>query len=126
MVWKLKKISPEDLEVIVGSEIGTERGEVIGLFLSEEIVSHRLVEVVDEIREQDGLVVLPHPLTSCGEVESNQPRRMLNWPTVLKFLTLVVCVIHTMKKPGFMPKSILCMVLREAMLILLVKLATPV
>lgn len=30
-----KKISPEDLEVIVGSEIGTERGEVIGLFLSE-------------------------------------------------------------------------------------------
>ena len=56
-----KKFAPEDLEVIVGSEIGTERGEVIGLFLSEEIVSHRLVEVVDEIREQDGLVVLPHP-----------------------------------------------------------------
>ncbi len=56
-----KKVAPEDLEVIVGSEIGTERGEVIGLFLSEEIVSNRLVEVVDEIREQGGLVVLPHP-----------------------------------------------------------------
>jgi len=56
-----KKFAPEDLEVIVGSEIGTERGEVIGLFLSEEIISHRLMEVVDEIREQDGLVVLPHP-----------------------------------------------------------------
>ncbi|CDG65540.1 PHP domain-containing protein [Methanobacterium sp. MB1] len=56
-----KKFAPEDLEVIVGSEIGTEQGEVIGLFLSEEIVSRRLVEVVDEIREQDGLVVLPHP-----------------------------------------------------------------
>lgn len=56
-----KKFADADFEVIVGSEIGTERGEVIGLFLSEEITSHTFVEVVEEIKEQGGLVVLPHP-----------------------------------------------------------------
>jgi hypothetical protein len=58
---KTKEFENTDFEVIVGSEIGTERGEVIGLFLSEEILSHRFVEVVDEIKEQNGWVVLPHP-----------------------------------------------------------------
>lgn len=37
---KAKKYETEDLRVIVGSEIETNRGEVIGLFLSEEIKSH--------------------------------------------------------------------------------------
>ena len=47
--------------VIVGSEIETEIGDVIGLFLNEEITSKYFGEVVDEIKSQDGLVVLPHP-----------------------------------------------------------------
>jgi predicted metal-dependent phosphoesterase TrpH len=47
--------------VIVGAEINTDAGDVIGLFLNEEIKSRMFREVIDEIRSQDGVVVLPHP-----------------------------------------------------------------
>lgn len=58
---RAKEYETDDLEVIVGSEISTERGEVIGLFLSDEIRSHIFQEVVEEIKEQGGITVLPHP-----------------------------------------------------------------
>ncbi|RLI05513.1 hypothetical protein DRO22_02635 [Candidatus Bathyarchaeota archaeon] len=57
-----KKINEdEDFLVIVGSEISTEAGDIIGLFLSEEIKSRNSIEVIEEIKEQGGIVVLPHP-----------------------------------------------------------------
>lgn len=58
---RAKEYETDDFEVIVGSEISTERGEVIGLFLSEEIKSHTFQEALEEIKEQDGIIVLPHP-----------------------------------------------------------------
>jgi Predicted metal-dependent phosphoesterases (PHP family) len=58
---KAKEYETENFEVIVGSEISTERGEVIGLFLSEEIKSHTFQEALEEIKDQDGIIVLPHP-----------------------------------------------------------------
>ena len=51
----------QDFLVIIGSEINTEKGDIIGLFLNEEIKSRNSIEVIDEIHEQDGIVVLPHP-----------------------------------------------------------------
>jgi predicted metal-dependent phosphoesterase TrpH len=48
-----KKYETDEFHVICGSEISTERGEVIGLFLSDEIKSHRFSDVVDQIKEQD-------------------------------------------------------------------------
>jgi predicted metal-dependent phosphoesterase TrpH len=51
----------KNFAVIVGSEIKTEYGDIIGLFLQEEINSRKFEEVVDEIKDQDGLVVLAHP-----------------------------------------------------------------
>ena len=56
-----KKYETEDFEVIIGSEISTERGEIIGLFLSHEIKSNIFQDVLEEIKEQDGITVLPHP-----------------------------------------------------------------
>jgi len=47
--------------VIVGSEISTERGEIIGLFLKEEIKPGNVQEVISEIKEQNGIIVIPHP-----------------------------------------------------------------
>jgi len=58
---KAKEFETENFEVVVGSEIITERGEVIGLFLSEEISSKIYLDVITEIKEQNGVVVLPHP-----------------------------------------------------------------
>jgi predicted metal-dependent phosphoesterase TrpH len=57
-----KKInSNPDFLVIVGSEINTEIGDITGLFLKEEIKSRNSMEVIEEIKKQGGIVVLPHP-----------------------------------------------------------------
>ncbi len=51
-----------DLTVIPGEEIMTDEGEVIGLFLEREIPPGMTVEeTIAAIREQEGLVYLPHP-----------------------------------------------------------------
>jgi len=51
--------------VICGQEIFTEVGEIIGLYLSREIPSGlSLEESVRAIREQGGIVYLPHPFDS--------------------------------------------------------------
>ncbi|WP_424355030.1 PHP domain-containing protein [Methanobacterium sp. MBAC-LM] len=56
-----KKYETDDFKVIIGSEVMTTKGEVIGLFLSEEIKSKDFYDVIDEIKAQSGIVVLPHP-----------------------------------------------------------------
>jgi predicted metal-dependent phosphoesterase TrpH len=58
---KAKKYETDDFKVIVGSEISTERGEIIGLFLEEEIKSKDVQEVISEIKEQNGIIIIPHP-----------------------------------------------------------------
>jgi len=57
----VKNLKPKDLQVIVGSEIETNRGEVIGLFLDQEIRSNTFQDVIEEIHNQNGLVIIPHP-----------------------------------------------------------------
>jgi predicted metal-dependent phosphoesterase TrpH len=56
-----KKYETEDFKVIVGSEIMTNQGEVIGLFLSEEIMSKNLIDVLSEIKAQNAIIAIPHP-----------------------------------------------------------------
>jgi len=56
-----KKYSGKSLEVIIGSEISTERGELIGLFVKDEIKSRDSQKVIEEIKSQSGIVVIPHP-----------------------------------------------------------------
>lgn len=51
----------DDFAVIVGSEVKTDAGDLIGLFLNEEIKSRDCLLAIDEIRGQGGIVVLPHP-----------------------------------------------------------------
>lgn len=47
--------------VIVGAEIQTEVGDILGLFLTREIVSRKSMEVIADIHDQGGLAILPHP-----------------------------------------------------------------
>lgn len=54
----------DDIEVIVGDEVMTKDGEIIGLFLSEKPKSFLSIEeTIDEIREQGGLTIAPHPFS---------------------------------------------------------------
>jgi predicted metal-dependent phosphoesterase TrpH len=47
--------------VIVGAEIATDAGDITGIFLTKEIESRTFNEVVYEIRQQGGKVILNHP-----------------------------------------------------------------
>ncbi len=49
--------------IIIGEEIMTLSGEIIGLYLSEKIPPKlSLEETINQIKRQNGLVYLPHPL----------------------------------------------------------------
>ena len=55
-------IAPPGLLVIPGEEIKSSEGEIIGLFLTEEIPAGLTPEETTErIHEQGGVVIIPHP-----------------------------------------------------------------
>jgi predicted metal-dependent phosphoesterase TrpH len=57
---KLKETAP--ITIIVAEEILTPYGEIMGMFLKETIPSGLSVaETISRIRDQDGLVSIPHP-----------------------------------------------------------------
>ncbi len=60
---KAQKIAPEfKIEVIIGEEIDTKEGDIIGLFVKETIKPGKsALETVREIRRQKGLAIAPHP-----------------------------------------------------------------
>lgn len=77
---KLKEVAP--FRVIVAEEIMTKKGEIMGMFLAQEIPSGLSPqETIARIKSQGGLVAIPHPfgrslradthrLFSCPEVAS--------------------------------------------------------
>ncbi len=57
---EVKRIAP--FTIIIGEEVLTSSGEIIGLFLTEEIPRHLSPEeTVARIKAQGGLVCIPHP-----------------------------------------------------------------
>jgi predicted metal-dependent phosphoesterase TrpH len=57
---RLKEIAP--FRVIVAEEILTDVGEIMGLFLSEKVARGLSAqETISRIRDQGGLVAIPHP-----------------------------------------------------------------
>jgi predicted metal-dependent phosphoesterase TrpH len=59
---RARDAAPPGLTVIVGEEIKTANGDVLGIFLSREIPPGlSAVETIAAIREQGGLVGIPHP-----------------------------------------------------------------
>ncbi len=58
----LELAEDRDLMIIPGEEMKTDEGEVIGLFLEREIPQGMTMpDTIAAIREQEGLVYLPHP-----------------------------------------------------------------
>jgi len=59
---RLARKLTDKMTIIPGMEISTWKGtHIIGLFLKDKIFSRDIFEVIDEIHEQGGLVMLPHP-----------------------------------------------------------------
>jgi len=58
----LKANTDPNFVVIVGSEVETtDKGDIIGLFLTQEIQSREASEVIKEIKEQGGVAMWAHP-----------------------------------------------------------------
>ncbi len=60
--YSLAKKAARKITIIPAEEITAEGGtHIIGLFLSDEIFSRNIYDIIDEIHDQKGLVALPHP-----------------------------------------------------------------
>lgn len=58
----LAAAAPDDLAVVIGQEVATADGAIVGLFLTRDVPSGGTLEAsVDAIRDQGGLVLVPHP-----------------------------------------------------------------
>ncbi len=57
------------IDIVVGAEIKTNLGDIIGLNIVDEIRVRNWRRVIQEIRMQGGLVILPHPYKSHKNVE---------------------------------------------------------
>ncbi len=54
--------APKNLQVIIGQEITTTQGDLIGLYLDTVIQPHQSIQhTIAEIHRQNGIVILPHP-----------------------------------------------------------------
>jgi predicted metal-dependent phosphoesterase TrpH len=49
------------LQVVIGSEVATDQGDVIGLFLTSDVRERRARAFCDAVHAQGGLSLLPHP-----------------------------------------------------------------
>lgn len=59
---ELAGIAPDWLTVIIGEEISTAEGDLIGLYLTEKIPARLPIEeTIKLIKKQGGLVLVPHP-----------------------------------------------------------------
>jgi predicted metal-dependent phosphoesterase TrpH len=58
-----------DLVVIVGIEVASDVGDIVGLFVQHEIKSTAALDVVAEIHEQGGFVYLPHPYRHHQQID---------------------------------------------------------
>ncbi len=67
-----------DIMIIPGMEISTWKGtHLLGLFLSQEIVSRDIFDIIEEIHAQGGLVVIPHPFRNNSGLMSGCGRNRL-------------------------------------------------
>lgn len=82
----LKKIVPPQLTVIVGEEIMSSAGEIIGYFLKETIPNGLPAEeVIRRIKEQGGLVCVPHPFDGLAR----HPLRVNRHPDLLPNIDII-------------------------------------
>ena len=101
---ELEKTAP--FKVIVAEEILTPHGEIMGMFLKETIPSGLSADdTVSRIREQNGLVCIPHPIDvlrasalEIGEIERLAGKGHLDLMEVLNSRTVIKRCLKRSKK----------------------------
>ena len=61
--WKeaIRAAKKLNVVLVLGEEIKTKEGDILGLFLKEEIKAKTPLEVIKEIKNQGGIAIIPHP-----------------------------------------------------------------
>jgi predicted metal-dependent phosphoesterase TrpH len=59
----------EAIEIVIGAEFSTDWGDIIGINIKENIDSKDAKSVIENIKKQGGLVLLPHPFDSHKNIE---------------------------------------------------------
>jgi predicted metal-dependent phosphoesterase TrpH len=57
------------IKIVIGAEFSTEWGDIIGINIKENIDSKNPITVIENIKKQGGLVLLPHPFDGHKNVE---------------------------------------------------------
>lgn len=70
------KFAKDNLMVIIGEEIMTRSGEIIGLFLKEKILPGDPIEVINEIHSQNGIAILAHPFVMQLSIDEKIARML--------------------------------------------------
>jgi hypothetical protein len=96
--WKEAIEAAKELNclVILGEEIKTNKGDVMGLFLKEQIDGYKKDPrwVMEQIKKQDGLVIIPHPFHGTEGFKDD----------ITKYLDLVDAIeVFNARKPGTSP-----------------------
>ena len=85
---KLQEIAP--FKVIIAEEIKTSMGELMGLFLTEEVPKGLSPEeTIARIRKQGGLVAIPHPFGREPFLSLRGERRNLLSPEILPQVDII-------------------------------------
>lgn len=58
----------DDFLIIPGIEVSTDRGHVLGLFITEQISTNQMDEAVHSIHAQGGLAVIAHPFEHSQDI----------------------------------------------------------
>lgn len=75
----VKELAPSGLKVIVGEEIKTKEGEIIGIFMKNAIKEGlSLSETMQIIKKQDGIVCVPHPCDTLRKERINNDALLKN------------------------------------------------
>lgn len=94
--WKdaTKAATELNAVLILGEEIQSSRGDILGLFLKEEIKMKGCdpAQIINEIHRQEGIAIIPHPfhfpkhfkgvekyLNIIDGIEASNARRLLNY-----------------------------------------------
>jgi predicted metal-dependent phosphoesterase TrpH len=61
-----------EIIVIPGMEISTNLGHIIGVFIQENISARNYADALDQIKRQNGLVIIPHPCNKSQKIGENE------------------------------------------------------
>ena len=67
--YEARRAAGGDIQVIIGEELDTRAGDILGLFITELIEEEDPILAIKAIHDQGGVAVLPHPFTKSMSVQ---------------------------------------------------------